>query len=49
MNKETYLKQLISHLRHMDKDEEKDIYNEYETHFISGKMKVNQKKRFPNI
>ena len=37
MNKETYLKQLISHLKHMDKDEKKDIYNEYETHFISGK------------
>ena len=33
MNKDTYLKQLISHLRHMDKDEKKDIYNEYRNTF----------------
>ncbi|MCO0861331.1 DUF1700 domain-containing protein [Staphylococcus pasteuri] len=37
MNKERYLKQLVANLKHMDNTDKQDIYNEYETHFISGK------------
>lgn len=46
MNKERYLKQLVANLKHMDHAEKQDIYNEYETHFISGK---NEGKSEENI
>ncbi|MBU5272251.1 DUF1700 domain-containing protein [Staphylococcus caprae] len=38
MNKDSYLKILKSHLKHIDSNEKDDILNEYETHFYSGKQ-----------
>lgn len=36
MNKEQYLEILKKRMKNVDKDEKKDILNEYESHFISG-------------
>lgn len=45
MNKDNYLKILNKNLGRIDNNEKRDILNEYETHFLSGKQEGKSEER----